>query len=59
MGRALRYGVKPELYALSTLISLIIFALVFGLPVSIRLKQRTMGSATASGGIDIFQLSRR
>ena len=37
---ALRYGVKPELYALSTLINLTIFALVIGLLVAIRLKAR-------------------
>ena len=37
---ALRYGVKPELYALSTLINLIVFLLVLGLLISIRLKQR-------------------
>lgn len=37
---ALRYGVKPELYALSTLINLVVFGLVLGLLVSIRLKRK-------------------
>lgn len=33
---ALRYGVKPELYALSTLINLTVFVLIIGLLISIR-----------------------
>lgn len=37
---ALRYGVKPELYALSTLINLIVFLLIIGLLISIKLKRK-------------------
>jgi len=35
---ALRYGVKPELYALSTLINLVVFLLVIALLISVGLK---------------------
>ncbi|WP_075293123.1 ABC transporter permease [Pararhizobium arenae] len=37
---ALRYGVKPELYALLTLINLIVFVLIMGLLAAIRLKKK-------------------
>ncbi|MDM9622982.1 hypothetical protein A6U87_07545 [Rhizobium sp. AC44/96] len=37
---ALRYGVKPELYALSTLINLIVFLLIIGLLISIKVKRK-------------------
>jgi ABC-type spermidine/putrescine transport system permease subunit II len=37
---ALRYGVKPELYALSTLINFTVFLLIIGLLLSIKLKRK-------------------
>jgi ABC-type spermidine/putrescine transport system permease subunit II len=37
---ALRYGVKPELYALSSLINIVVFAMIIALLVAIRLKRK-------------------
>lgn len=39
---ALRYGVKPELYALSSLINIIVFAMIIALLVAIRLKRKAV-----------------
>lgn len=38
---ALRYGVKPELYALSSLINMIVFMLIVGLLIAIKMKRKS------------------